>query len=152
MARLTVLILLSLAACKSKGDLNWLESEKLRFKAENEELRSKDLQKTYDKCRMRSDKLHHDLLALSEEREKLYAKYDKLKSDIAKLKQRQQQGSVEFQARAKELSELRKKVGRLAAEVEKERKRYDELRKQLQDLAARERALQAKKGGSKPPE
>ena len=147
------ILLMASAACKSTGDFNWLEREKLRFMAENEEVRSKDLQREYDKYKARSDELNGDVMALSKEREKLYAQYDKLKADIAKLKARSQQSSVEFQARGKELSELRKKVGRLAAELEKERKRYDDLNKQIQDLAARKRALEAKKkGGSKPPE
>ena len=143
---------MAVAACKSRNDLNWLEQEKIRFKAENEEIRAKDLQAEFDKSKRRSDALNDDVLDLAQEREQLYADYDRLKGEIARMSRDREAKKIEFAAVAQELKDLRQKVGQLGAALEKERKLYDDLTRQLKDAEARRKALEAKKKGAKTPE
>jgi chromosome segregation ATPase len=153
MTKLGAKLLPLLLACGCQtNEITWLERETLAFKAENERIRAEDLEKTYEKQKARSDALNADILALAEQREKLYAEYDRLKGEIERIKRERKQAKVDFDARAAELAQLRKQLGTLGAELEKERKLYDEQVRKLEETAAKSRALQAKNSGAKTPE
>ncbi|MHC4940435.1 MAG: hypothetical protein ACYTHK_15960 [Planctomycetota bacterium] len=146
MGRSALLLLVLAAACKSgPDDMNLLELNSLKFKAENEEIRAEDLQREYEKRKARSDRLAARLLELQHAKETAYADYDRLRSEIKRL-EREHAAAVEDRnqaAAALKGAQLERK--RLSEALAKERAEIERLSTELDQLAAKRRALEAGK-------
>jgi len=140
MRRGALLLLFAAASCRSgKSDLNLLELETLRFKAENEEIRADDLQARYEKRKARSDRLAAQLLALQKKKEEGFAAYDRLRADLAKL----ERDRAHTEAALAKAQEERK---RITAALAEERAAIEKLESELETLEAKRRALETAKG------
>jgi len=136
--------LLLLASCRTmKDDLNLLELESLRFKAENEEIRAEDLQARYAKRKERADRLAAELLALQHKKEEGYAEYDKLRADLAQLEKDRAAADRTRGETAAALQKLQGEKKRLDAELAKERAEIARLQAELDKAHAKHDALAA---------
>lgn len=153
MGRAGLVLLCLLAACAGRRHkLNLLEQEKLKFKAENEEIRAEHLQARYDEQKRKADALSDELLALMRHRDELYDAYDKLCSDVAKLERDQQAKTQQKAGLVKQVQATQAEVAKLKAQLEKERKAIAALEKELAAATGKRGALEAKKGGAEAPE
>ncbi len=134
---------LLLAACKS--DISVLEHEMAIFKVPHERVRVEEMEQDYARYRDQAEELNRELIALGQERERLYAEYDKLRGELAA----QKRSAAEDQ---NELATMHSEQKKLQAKIDAERKRQAALTKELAELKARNRAWEAKKTGTKAPE
>jgi len=141
-----VLLFVAAAACKSgPDDMNLLQLESLRFKAENEEIRAADLQARYDKRKARADRLAAQLLELQHRKEQDYAAYDGLRSELARLERDHAAAVAEREAAAAALEAARAERKRLSAELAAERAGIEQLEAELAKLEAKRAALETAK-------
>jgi chromosome segregation ATPase len=146
MGRSAVLLLVLAAACKSgPNDLNLLELNSLKFKAENEEIRAEDLQARYEKRKARADKLATQLLALQHAKEEAYADYDRMRGELARLERDHASAVRERDEAAAALKLATAERKRLSDALAKERAEIERLQTEFDQLAAKRRALEAGK-------
>jgi chromosome segregation ATPase len=142
-----------LAACASRKEkLNLLEQEKLRFKAENEEVRMEDLQARYDEQKRKTDALSDELLALMRHRDELFDAYDALRGDVSRLERDRQAKTQQKAGLVKQVQATQAEVAKLKAQLEKERKAIAALEKELAAAGKKRAGLEAKKQVAKAPE
>lgn len=143
MGRAGILLLLVVAGCAHRKQLNLLEKEKLQFRAENEKLRAEDLEDRYQQQKKKADALSKELLALERDRDRLYGEYDMVRGESVRL-DREVKGSGErCGAMAKALAEAKAEEARLQAELDAERKAIEELEAQLAAARAKHAELTA---------
>ena len=148
-----LLLLLALAACRNQRNIDILEREMLRYRADNEELRAEKLEEKYVEQREKADRLALRVRAVSRERDALYVQYDTVRKQLSD--QRKLQAEIAKQKAAVQ-GAIKKEEAALEAlqnELDKARKDVEALRKKLQEAEAMGRALQDKKeGGESPPQ
>jgi len=146
------LILLLAAGCSGKGQLNLLEQETTRFKAENKRVRAASLEAEFERNRRRADTLSEQVLAVGRERDRLYRQYDDLRSELSRSSHQLAEGRKRKVAVETSLRKLQADLKKLHQQLETERKAGDTLQKQLEAATARRRALEAAGAGAKAPE
>ena len=148
-----LLLLLALAACRNQRNIDILEREMLRYRADNEDLRAEKLEERYVEQREKADRLALRVRAVSRERDALYLQYDTVRKQLSD--QRKLQAEIAEQTAAVQ-GAIKKEEAALEAlqkELDKARKDVEALRKKLQEAEAMGRALQDKKeGGESPPQ
>ncbi len=137
MGRAGLLVLLVVAGCAHRKQLNLLEKEKLQFRAENETLRAEDLEERYRQQKKKADALSKELLALERDRDRLYGEYDMARAETVRLERDVKACGERCGAMTKALAEAKAEEARLQAELDAERKAVAALEEQL-------RAAQAK--------
>ena len=144
MRALLLLLLPALVACRNQRNIDILEREMLRYRADNEDLRAEKREK--------ADRLALRVRAVSRERDALYFQYDTVRKQLSD--QRKLQAEIATQTAAVQ-GAIKKEEAALEAlqkELDKVRKDVEALRKKLQKAEAMGRALQDKKeGGESPP-
>ena len=144
MRALLLLLLPALVACRNQRNIDILEREMLRYRADNEDLRAEKREK--------ADRLALRVRAVSRERDALYVQYDTVRKQLSD--QRKLQAEIATQTAAVQ-GAIKKEEAALEAlqkELDKVRKDVEALRKKLQKAEAMGRALQDKKeGGESPP-
>jgi len=138
-------------ACAGRDELNLIEQETLAFKAENEAIRADDLEARYKRDKARADLLSADVLALGEERTRLYDRYDKLLAEVAKVDRDAAAARKRKVQLSGELAQLRKETQALQAELTKQRALHKKLKSDLAEAEANTRALKARKSGETTP-
>jgi chromosome segregation ATPase len=134
-------LLLLLAACAHQRQLNLLERETLRFRAENETIRAEDLERRYTDQKRKADALSAELLSLERERDRLYNRYDVLRGEVVRL-EREVQVAGERQGTLKQATDAAKaEATRLEEELAKERQAIEALRQRLEAARAEHAVL-----------
>ncbi len=143
MGRAGLLVLLVVAGCAHKKQLNLLEKEKLQFRAENEALRVEDLEDRYRQQKKRADALSKELLALERDRDRLYGQYDMARGETVRLERDVKACGERCGAMAKALAEAKAEEARLQAELDAEKKAIAALEEQLRAAQAKHAELTA---------
>ena len=147
------LALLILAACAGrKDDLNLIEREMYRFRAENEAIRAEDLQRAYLRQKRKADALSEDLLALTRHRDELYAKFDALRAETARMERDRKVAVARLGQLKAALGKARKESAQVQAQLEAEKKALAALRRELDKTRAERREAEAKRPAEKTPE
>jgi chromosome segregation ATPase len=141
MGRAGFLVLLLVAGCAHRKQMNLLEKEKLQFRAENESLRAEDLEDRYQQQKKKADALSRDLLALERDRDRLYGQYDVLRGEVVRLEREVKVSGERSGAMAKALAEAKAEEAKLQAELDAERKAIAELETQLEAARAKHAEL-----------
>jgi len=136
--------LLLAASCRTgMDDMNLLQLESLRFKAENEEIRAEDLKARYEKRKRRADRLADQLLELQHRKEEDFAAYDRLRGELARVERDRVAAEEERAAAAAALEQAKAERLRLSAALAAERGEIEKLEAELAKLEAKRRALEA---------
>jgi len=141
-------ILAAAGGCRSGKDLDLLERERLSFKAENERIRAQDLEKAWEQARRRSDTLSEQVLAVGQERDRLYTRYDKLRSDLAHNRRDLAQAEKEQADLDAKLAAVKKRIAELEQELADGQARLAELERQAAEARAKEEAAGAGSDGA----
>jgi chromosome segregation ATPase len=143
MVRAGLVVLLVVAGCAHKKQLNLLEKERLQFRAENEKLRAEDLEERYQTQKKKADELSKELLALQKERDRLYGEYDVLRGEQVRLDRDVKATGETCGAMTKALAEAKAEAARLQVALDTERKTIAELEVQLRAAQAKHAELVA---------
>jgi chromosome segregation ATPase len=149
MGRGGLLLLLLFAACAHQRQLNLLERETLRFRAENETIRAEDLEQRYADQKRKADALSAELLTLERDRDRLYGRYDVLRGEVVRLEREVQLAGERHGALTQATDAAKALVKRLEEELAKERQAIEALRQRL-DAARTEHAALASPPAEKP--
>ena len=141
-----------MAACHNQRNIDILEREMLRYRADNEELRAEKLEEMYAAQREKADRLALRVREVSRERDALYTQYDSVRKQLSD--QRKLQGEIAKQTAAVQaaLEKEEAALKALQAKLADARKDVEALKNELEKAEAARRALQDKKeGGDSPP-
>ncbi|MCZ6573221.1 MAG: hypothetical protein ACE10D_12955 [Planctomycetota bacterium] len=152
MRALLLLLLPALVACRNQRNIDILEREMLRYRADNEDLRAEKLEERYVEQREKADRLALRVRAVSRERDALYVQYDTVRKQLSDQRKLQAEIATQTAAVQGAIKKEEEALEALQKELDKVRKDVEALRKKLQKAEAMGRALQDKKeGGESPP-
>lgn len=141
MGRAGALLFCLVAACAHRNDLNLLERERMQFRAENEKIRAEDLEDRYEQQKKKADQLSLELLALEQDRDRMYVQYDLLRGETVRLERDVKVSGESREGLSKALADSKAEAARLQAALEAERKTIAELEEQLRLAQAKHAAL-----------